>query len=76
VVVGALLALGTKIAGKEEEPVSDYTTTFNVVKLESGQEPQAPVVVRRRRRRPRVRRVTRVIRHIDTWTVFKVVLLD
>jgi hypothetical protein len=38
-------------------------------------EPQAPVVVRRRRRRPRVRRVTRVIRHIDTWTVFKVVLL-
>jgi hypothetical protein len=38
-------------------------------------EPEAPVVVRRRRRRPRVRRVTRVIRHIDTWTVFKVVLL-
>jgi hypothetical protein len=38
-------------------------------------EPTAPVVVRRRRRRPRVRRVTRVIRHVDTWTVFKVVLL-
>lgn len=38
-------------------------------------EPKAPVVVRRRRRRPRVRRVTRVIRHVDTWTVFKVVLL-
>jgi hypothetical protein len=38
-------------------------------------EPEAPVVVRRRRRRPRVRRVTRVIRHVDTWTVFKVVLL-
>ena len=34
----------------------------------------APLVVRRRRR-PRVRRVTRVIRHVDTWTVFKVVLL-
>jgi hypothetical protein len=38
-------------------------------------EPEAPVVAVRRRRRPRVRRVTRVIRHIDTWTVFKVVLL-
>jgi hypothetical protein len=38
-------------------------------------EPEAPVVVRRRRRRPRVRRVTRVIRHVDTWTVFKVVVL-
>jgi hypothetical protein len=28
-----------------------------------------------RRRRPRVRRVTRVVRHIDTWSVFKIALL-
>lgn len=27
------------------------------------------------RRRPRVRRVTRVVRHIDTWSVFKVALV-
>lgn len=32
-----------------------------------------PVVVRRHR--PRVRRVTRVVRHIDTWSVFKIALL-
>lgn len=30
---------------------------------------------RRRTRRPRVRRVTRVVRRIDSWTVFKVALL-
>jgi hypothetical protein len=46
-----------------------------VVPAHVEDEPETPVVVRRRRRRPRVRRVTRVIRHIDTWTVFKVVLL-
>jgi len=27
------------------------------------------------RRRPRVRRVTRVVRHVDTWSVFKVALV-
>ena len=32
-----------------------------------------PTVVRRRR--PRVRRVTRVVRHVDTWSVFKVALV-
>ena len=36
---------------------------------------RAPVVFRRRRRRPRVRRVTRVLRHVDTWSVFKVALV-
>ncbi len=30
---------------------------------------------RRRSRRPRVRRVTRVVRRVDTWSVFKVALL-
>jgi hypothetical protein len=28
-----------------------------------------------RQRRPRVRRVTRVVRHVDTWTVFKVAIV-
>ena len=32
-----------------------------------------PVVVKRRR--PRVRRVTRVVRHVDTWSVFKVAVV-
>jgi len=35
---------------------------------------RAPVVVPQRRR-PRVRRVTRVVRHVDTWSVFKVALV-
>ena len=34
---------------------------------------KAPVVFRRAK--PRVRRVTRVIRHVDTWSVFKVALV-
>lgn len=32
-----------------------------------------PVIAKRRR--PRVRRVTRVVRHVDTWSVFKVALV-
>jgi len=32
-----------------------------------------PITVQRRR--PRVRRVTRVVRHVDTWSVFKVALV-
>lgn len=32
-----------------------------------------PVIAKRRR--PRVRRVTRVVRHVDTWSVFKVALI-
>ena len=33
------------------------------------------VTFKRRSTRPRVRRVTRVVRHIDTWSVFKVALV-
>ncbi|MFT3852019.1 MAG: DUF3566 domain-containing protein [Ilumatobacteraceae bacterium] len=33
------------------------------------------VTFQRRRTRPRVRRVTRVVRHVDTWSVFKVALV-
>lgn len=33
-----------------------------------------PIVVTRRRK-PRLRRVTRVVRHVDTWSVFKVALV-
>ncbi len=34
-----------------------------------------PKVVARRRPRPRVRKVTRVVRHVDSWSVFKVALV-
>ncbi len=37
--------------------------------------PLRPPLTVRRRSRPRVRRVTRVIRHVDTWSVFKVALI-
>lgn len=35
---------------------------------------RSPVVLGQRRR-PRVRRVTRIVRHVDTWSVFKVALV-
>lgn len=43
---------------------------------EATNQPRAllnPVIVRRRR--PRVRRVTRIVRHVDTWSVFKVAVV-
>lgn len=41
-----------------------------------GRRPGRPsVTFQRRRTRPRVRRVTRVVRHVDTWSVFKVALV-
>ena len=36
---------------------------------------QSPRPVTFKRRKPRVRRVTRVVRHVDTWSVFKVALV-
>jgi hypothetical protein len=33
-----------------------------------------PVPVRTRRRRPRVRKVTRIVRYVDAWSVFKIAL--
>jgi hypothetical protein len=37
--------------------------------------PAVPPPPRRRRTRPRVRKVTRIVRYIDAWSVFKVALL-
>lgn len=51
-----------------------------VMPLDVPLEP-APVVItptitfQRRRTRPRVRRVTRIVRHVDTWSIFKIALL-
>ena len=38
----------------------------------AGPAPERRVVLRRPTRRPRVRRVSRVVRHIDPWSAFKV----
>jgi hypothetical protein len=85
VAVGALvdarsqaLVLGALVAGGQDEPT---------VAVGAFDEPGAahrpvrparslrqPVVVRRSRR-PRVRKVTRVVRHVDTWSVFKVAVV-
>jgi hypothetical protein len=60
-----------------ERPVTESFELPEIVPAEqaaarTGQQP-APVV--RSAARPRVRRVTRVVRHIDTWSVFKVALV-
>jgi hypothetical protein len=61
-------------------PVPEFTDTDGTDGLPSLLKPRkapralrAPVV--RPRRRPRVRRVTRVVRHVDSWSVFKVALV-
>lgn len=50
-------------------PVDDSAPT--VVEATPGRV-RGQVVLRPPRRRPRVRRVTRVLRHVDPWSVFKV----
>ncbi|MEY4230654.1 MAG: hypothetical protein RLZZ362_1503 [Actinomycetota bacterium] len=47
----------------EAEPIAVVTSRQN------------PRPVTFKRRKPRVRRVTRVVRHVDTWSVFKVALV-
>jgi len=54
-------------SGATERVVLDTLGTMPI------DEVPAPLV--RQVRRPRVRRVTRVIRHVDTWSVFKVALV-
>lgn len=55
-----------EVAG--EPTVEDPTANIAVRPL------RTPIIVRRRPKR-RVRKVTRVVRHIDTWSVFKVALV-
>ncbi len=52
-------------------PLPDATESVRTAPALAGVLPR-PVLFRRR---PRVRRVTRVVRHIDTWSVFKVALV-
>ena len=51
--------------GADPSPTGGFTLPLRRLK--------APVVFRRAK--PRVRRVTRVVRHVDTWSVFKVALV-
>jgi Transmembrane domain of unknown function (DUF3566) len=54
-------------SGATERVVLDEFDTMAIDEL--------PSTVVLRSRRPRVRRVTRVVRHVDTWSVFKVSLV-
>jgi hypothetical protein len=73
----------------QDEPVTDLmvgaTPSAAVLAELSSDDPSAPVQMDtplfrrerpfRRGPRPRVRRVTRIVRHVDTWSVFKVALV-
>jgi hypothetical protein len=52
------------------DPAAQTQTGPSRTRLVAAPKPKA--IVRWRRRRPRVRRVSRVVRRIDAWTVFKV----
>ena len=73
----ALLDLGGRRDGGPA-PINDTQSTATMERvlapLAQLRAPHRPVVFRKSRR-PRVRRVTRVLRHVDTWSVFKVALV-
>jgi hypothetical protein len=63
-------------------PAPEFTDTDGTDGMPSLSKPikpprplRKPKVVARRRPRPRVRKVTRVVRHVDTWSVFKVAVV-
>lgn len=60
-----------------ERPVTESFELPEIVPGERSSAPTSSVTrpVLRAAARPRVRRVTRVVRHIDTWSVFKVALV-
>jgi hypothetical protein len=71
--------LTTLPAVPEVVPATGYTDTDGTGGLPSLDHPKKPARALKPvvlpKRRPRVRRVTRVIRHVDTWSVFKVALV-
>ena len=61
-------------------PPIEFSDTDGTDGMPSLARPQKPMRPLRKpavvtRRRPRVRRVTRVVRHVDTWSVFKVAVV-
>lgn len=71
-----LLDLGGRRQRVPDDGYVEHTATVDRVlePLAQLRTPHRPVVFRKSRR-PRVRRVTRVLRHVDTWSVFKVALV-
>ena len=65
------LAVGTPILYDDAAHIDDFTQIGPV----REHRPLLRPVHFRRAPKPRVRRVTRVVRHIDTWSVFKVALV-
>lgn len=71
------------VAETASQPVSDFAATDPlpttvqpaVVAGPAEHASTSRAVIWRRTTRPRVRRVTRVLRHVDTWSVFKVALV-
>lgn len=62
------------------ETAPEFTDTDGTDGLPSLARPKKPMRALRKpvvvpRRRPRVRKVTRVVRHVDTWSVFKVAVV-
>lgn len=62
------------------ETAPEFTDTDGTDGLPSLTRPKKPMRALRKpvvvpRRRPRVRKVTRVVRHVDTWSVFKVAVV-
>lgn len=53
-------------------PAPESPVVNDVVATDAVSPVRRQVVLRSPRRRPRVRRVTRVVRHVDPWSVFKV----
>lgn len=55
-------------------PNPDSTAEIMRQPIKPARPLRKPVIIQRRRK-PRVRRVTRVVRHVDSWSVFKVALV-
>jgi hypothetical protein len=66
----ALLDLGGRSSGADTGPKTE--TVERVLAPLAQLRPASKPVGFRKARRPRIRRVTRVVRHVDTWSVFKV----
>ena len=68
----ALLDLGGRQSGVVETEAPRTEVVERVLEPLQALRPSHKPVVFRKARRPRVRRVTRVVRHVDTWSIFKV----
>ncbi len=61
--------------GASSRTAAGSTVTANVVRVEESRSPTDDVSRTVRIERPNVRRRTRIVRHVDPWSVFKVALM-